>query len=160
MAQVKVATKKVLRDGSNAPEGVGITFTDGSTVEVLFTQLTEEILAELTALGLGSKLGDSYAGAGGDVKLAHAQARVVADTLLAGSWTSRGTGMASATVEGIARALGLSVEEAQEKFDGLDEAKQKAVLAHPQVKAAIAQIKAERAGKKATAAPDLGALLG
>jgi hypothetical protein len=80
----KIANKRMDLEAQT----VTIEFTDGRFVEIPLAALTPEIVLHSALHGLWQKLGDSYAGAKGDVELAYAQCRTVADQLLDGNWNS------------------------------------------------------------------------
>ena len=82
----KIATKRMDLEA----QAVMIEFADGHVVEIALASLTPEIITHAALHGLLQKLGDSYAGAKGDLGMAHAQCRVVADQLLDGNWNAPG----------------------------------------------------------------------
>jgi len=143
----KKATKKV--------EGtvVSIAFASGETLSADVTAMPDEIKKHLIVHGLSQKLGDSYAGA--DEKEAYGCAQRVLEGLMKGEWSTRSEGGGSRTsmfLEAIARVLKTDVDDARTRFDAKTEEEQAAIKKHPQVKQALAQIKAERAAAELAAA--------
>lgn len=105
----------------------------------------ERVWDQLALHGLKQKVGDAAAkeaGATAAEKLAAMQQ--VVDSLKRGEWNARGAGAGGLVVEAIARVKGLSVEEALERWRELSEADKDAVRKHPAIKAAVAEIRAER----------------
>jgi len=147
-----------------------IEFSDGDKIEFnVDTDFPEETQRRLKFHGIRQKSGDSYAGAKGNVHVAKQNVKEVIDGLRAGEWnTGRGEGEARPRLGELAEALervkGLSAEDAKatvEKIAALegDEAAKKAgqkklaeIRAHPKVKSALADIRAERARKELEAA--------
>jgi hypothetical protein len=139
-----------------------IAFSDGQNLDFnVFKDFNEEMRRNLMFHGVSQKTRDSYAGTKGNAAQARSAAQQVIDSLRAGQWSAgRGEGEARPRLgelaEAIARIKGLPVEEVRasvEKvaaLDGSDEEKkqgQKKLAewrAHPKIKAAIAQLRAER----------------
>lgn len=181
MAKQNSIAKKIA-DFENG--NVNFEFADGSTFNAALTELNEDIINRLALHGLSQKLGDSYAGAGGEddpVEYAKEALAGVYESLKEGNWTQRTGGTAGPRVtllaEALHRATGRDLEECSSMVndlrvaagDGDEDAKAKldAIKNHPQVKAAQSEIRAERAAAKAAKdaessadAPDLGSLLG
>ena len=67
---------------------ITIEFSNGNFVELALASLATDIATHAALHGLLQKLGDSYAGANGDVEMAYAQCQVVADQLIEGNWNS------------------------------------------------------------------------
>lgn len=133
---MKIASKKV--DGNK----VVFTWADGKAFEADVTKLSKEIVHRLALHGLSQKLGDSYASA---ESLAEAKENLsdVWDTLAEGKWTSTRSG-GNIIVEALSRIMKISVEQAQENYDELDQ-EQKATIAKDQrVKYTVSVIKSER----------------
>ena len=164
MAKAKIATKTVVRDEAGKPFGVKIVFTDGRRVSVGFEELSEAILAELTAHGLSQKLGDSFSQAKGNLDYAFAECESVAEALKAGEWNRRGGGKAGQGIlaEAIARLTGKDVAEVTALLAAKDDEARKALRKDPRVAAEIKAIELERAKAKAAKAEgsDLNGLLG
>lgn len=155
-----VAKKVVLMDTEGKlPVGVRVTFSNGKAVEVVFEDLSPEMLTRLAAHGLSQKLGDSFAGAKGDAGLAHAQCQIVADALHAGDWTTRGEGDGGDFVIAMANLTKVDADAVRAKLKTLDEDAIKALKARKDVKAEMARLKAERLAEKAGEEEvDLGSL--
>lgn len=153
---------------------ITITFDDRSESVHDVTKFPADIQHNLMLHGLSQKLGDSYSSAGkAENPLAFAKGAVerVAKQLMDGAWQAarEGGGGSRTTViaEAIARAFGTTIEVVNEKIlnriadnAGTSDEDKKAALtalrADPQVRVAMAEIKAERAktaAAKADAAP-------
>lgn len=157
MATVKVAKKSVSGDV------VKIVFANGKTVEADINKLSPEIIRRLAVHGLSQKLGDTYAGAKGDVNVAIAGVEGTWEALLEGNYNRRGGGGVSILAEAVARVQGVDIDDVYETLKEMDEEQQKAVAAHPAIKAEMAAIKAERAREAANVSKgsvDLGSLFG
>ena len=116
----------------------------------------ERVWDQLALHGLKQKIGDAAAkeaGASTAEKLAAMQQ--VLDSLKRGEWNARGAGAGGLVVEAIARVKGLSVEEALERWRELGEDDREAVRKHPAIKAAMAEIRAERLASAADAGGEL-----
>lgn len=148
---------------SAAESTVRFTFGNGTVLELDVSTLDESIQNELMLHGALQKIGDSYAGAAGDYDFAIANATKVIDNLIAGNWkAAREAGEAkprtTELAEAIAQLKGIDIAQAVELVAGLDDAQRKAVRGKEAVKAAIAQIRYEKAAAKAAKADagDLG----
>ena len=134
---------------------VSIEFGNGKVVELDTNTCSPEMKTLLMLHGASQKIGDSYAGAKGDFASAVASAQAVVDQLLAGEWTSsgeeRGPRLAE-LAEAIARIKGVPVEKAMAAVEKATDEQRKGFRANAQVKAAIAQARAEKAQKALEAA--------
>lgn len=159
---------------------VEVVFPDGNTERVALSDLPAEVVTRLAVHGLSQKLGDSYASAGQQENpLAFAKQRVadVAAQLREGDWRVTSEGGTTVTLLGraLARATGQTEEAAMAKIREREEgdedegkAFKKALRAHPDIKKATADIKAEdakkaqerAAGLETGEAPSLGQLFG
>jgi glutathione S-transferase len=130
---------------------VGFTFSDGEVIVVALSEFPKDIIAHLAQHGLSQKCGDSYAGVGGDVKQAQTNLATLIEQLKAGNWVSRSGGGPRMTllVMALAEVTGRTVEETAEKVEGLSKEEKASYRAHPQVKAVLARLEAERATAKA-----------
>jgi hypothetical protein len=151
----KKASKKLLEDEA----GVEIEFTTGQSIKALLEEFSEDIVNRLAIHGLSQKLGDSYAS--GDVAEAFDRCKSVYESLVEGTWTTRTPGAPRTTqlAEALAQVANVTVEAAQDKISQMDDEARKDLKAHPQIKAALASIKAKKAeedAKKAQAAVDKG----
>lgn len=124
-----------------------ITFAwaDETSSEISLSQFSDEIIQRAALHGLSQKLGDSYSGAEGSIPTAKAAFDDTLAALEAGDWNRKGGVTGGAIVEAVARAAGVSIEEALAKWMEMDEEVKKATRAHPTVKAAKAEIDLERA---------------
>ncbi len=150
--------KKVLNVETNS---VTFQFKDGAEISVCLNELPAETLAQLALHGASAKLGDSYAGAGevaeeGGDAIAWAKQTVqgVWESLKNGLWSVRSEGGVRVTqlAHAVASVYGISPEEAAEKLADLEDDKKKALTAAPKIAAALAQLKAEAAAKRAAVA--------
>lgn len=160
MAKVKIASKEVLRGTDGRPFGVRINFTDGGKVEVVFADLTDDMTLEVIAHGLGSKLGDSYAGENSPT-VARGLCEAVADSILGGNWNRRGTGDSADLTTALVNLTGESDEAVRAMLADKDKDERKAIAGDAWVKAEMARIKADRLKAQAGTSPiDLGSLFG
>jgi hypothetical protein len=166
MARVVVATKAITEDGN----GIQVNFTDGNSVVVFLSDLSEDIRDKLALHGLSQKLGDSYAGEP-EVSVAFSCASNVAKRLAEGNWNAVREGGGGGKVSDLALALGAEtgkdIAACVEAIDAMDKTQRSGLRKHPRIAARLAQLAADRAAKKAEKAQegaeeavDLGALLG
>lgn len=143
--KAKYATKKI--DPTTA--AVAWKWTDQTTDIIPVSDLDANIQNLLTLYGLSQKLGDAYSAA---ESLAEAKAMFgkVLDGLRRGDWSVRGQGFGAVSIEEcIARAMGITLEEATERWTQMPEDRRKAIQAHPSIKAAQKAIELERAQARA-----------
>jgi hypothetical protein len=148
-----------------ATETVTITFDDNSTAELSLASYSPEIIRQLALHGLSQKAGDSYAGAAkaseeeGITADEYCQAAVarVDQQLREGNFNAGGGGgvRGGIFVEALTQVTGKSQDDIVALVNSLDEEKVKELKKHPQVKNAMLQIRAARAEKAASAAPQL-----
>ena len=150
----KIANKTV--DGTV----VRIEFVNGKSVEIDVDKLPTEIRARAIVHGIMQKLGDSYAGADGPSD-GYDRCRSIADAITAGNWNQGRTATGGTLlVEALAKVAKRTVEEAAAVLAEMEDDQRKAVSNHPDIKAAMAVIRAERAkaDAKTKTAADLGTL--
>lgn len=164
MAREVKATKSVKEDYS----GVVFTFAhDDSVLEVNVADLPDEIKYALLCHGIAQKIGDSYASV--DAGQARTAAEAVFEALKGGKWTQRTEGSSGPKTSQLAEALadvtGRELDECVVKIATMSDDEKKALRAHPQVAAAMAAIKlqkaqaaAAKAAEEAAAAGEAGAL--
>lgn len=127
---------------------VGVTYPElGKAVEVDVTKLSDEIQHLGLCHGIGQVLGDAASGKSAAEKFEMASRK--RDALLSGDWELTSTRDDTPLVKEALLRLkpGLNVEK-------ISEEKLKEYRAHAKVKAAIAQIRAERAEAQAEEADD------
>lgn len=151
----KIANKVLVKNG------VRFDFLNGVTITALVDTFPENIVKRLAVHGLSQKIGDSYASAE-TMEEAVANARAVLNNLAADLWATK-TVRGGKIVEALVRVTGKSYDECLKVWIGMDDNAQSAVKKHPDIKAALAAIEAERAKALANAASDekgtdLGAL--
>ncbi len=132
--------------------GIQIEFENGEELALRLDELDDVIIRKLAVHGLSQKVGDSYAGAESiaeAVGLAHG----VWTNLKAGLWGAK-VSRGGKIVEAIHRVTGKTVEECLELWQGMDDAKQKALRKHADVKHELAVMEMERAAALAEAAGD------
>lgn len=160
MAKTSKATKKVREDLS----GIDFEFAHGAVLEINLDDLSEEVQTNLMLHGLSQKIGDSYSGSK-DSEEAFKFAAGTVQRLKDGEWKAarEGGGVKRTTilVEALERVFPDQSQEAcQDKVAAMSDEQIKGLKAHPQIKAAIAAITAERAieraKKDAAAAADAG----
>jgi len=129
--------------------GVNFAFIDGETVEVVFSELSEDIIHNLAIHGLSQKLGDSYASA---ESVAEARASLIGvwNNLKAGEWNAK-VSRGGKIVEALSRVADVKYEDAQAKFTAMSEEDKKELRKHPKIKLALAEIEMERQTKLAEA---------
>lgn len=114
-----------------------------------------ETLSRLAMHGLSQKIGDSYAGA--EAEESYARAAAVAKDLQEGNWSTRvaaGSPRSTQLAEALHRVTGKTLEEACAKIEELDDESKKGLRTHPQIKAALAAIKSEKAAADAAKAAE------
>ncbi len=147
-------------DKSSDGNIVSFKFGNGAELTLDVSTLDQEIQTNLMIHGALQKIGDSYAGAAGDYDFAIAAAKKVIDNLLAGEWKSgrEGGGESKPRVtelaEAVARIKGMELAQAVEVISGLSDDQRKALRAKDKVKSVIAQIRYEKASKKAAESND------
>jgi hypothetical protein len=152
-------TKVKFADKSSAGSVVSFKFGNGTILTLDVSTLDESIQTDLMLHGALQKIGDSYAGAAGDYDFAIGNAKKVIDNLVAGEWKSaREKGEAKPKTgelaEAIARIKGIDTAQAAELVNSLDDDQRKTLRTKDKVKATIAQIRFEKAQKKAAEAGD------
>ena len=144
--------KKLTKELSD--EAISITFANGETLTLAYSELSEEIKFRLFQHGLSQKAGDASAGTE-TVEEAISETKRVLDRLRAGDWKSVREAAAGPKigllVEALMRLTGKSSEDCRMVVDSLDDDKRKALRAHQQIKAAMADIRAERERERAKA---------
>ena len=150
-------TKVKFAEKSSEGSVVSFKFGNGEELTLDVSTLDETIQTELMLHGALQKIGDSYAGAAGDYEFAIGNAKKVIDNLLAGNWkAAREAGEAKPRTgelaEAIARIKSIEVADAQALVEALSDEQRKAVRGKDAVKAAIAQIRYEKAQAKAAKA--------
>jgi hypothetical protein len=131
-----------------------ILFGDGTKREINLGEIPSHIVTQLAMHGLSQKLGDSYASVKGNVQRAIELFDTTLDQLKRGEWAkARGEGEGGARVtelaEAIARFKSVPIEKAQQVVAAATDENIKAWKASPKLKAVIAQIRAEKAAKRA-----------
>jgi hypothetical protein len=141
---------------------IEIQFTNGSTVGCDLSELPKDIIQQAACHGLNQKIGDSYAGAEGDINKAVDWAEAVLDELKLGNWSKdREVGPRLKdlyeAIRRVARDAGLgdvTDEQLDAKYKTHENAKTNRdnAKATPQVKAKLAEIEAEKAMERERAA--------
>jgi hypothetical protein len=143
--------------------GITITFADARVIAVNYDDLSPNIHLRLMQHGLSQKLGDASAGAE-TVDEAYKETLKVAERLLANDWKSVREGTAAPKigllVEALARLTQRDMDECLSVVENMDDETKKKLRAHPQIKAVMADIRAEREKAKAAdfTGTDFGAL--
>jgi len=136
-------------------------FSNDNVLSIDVGTLSPEVTRRLALHGLSQKIGDSYAGAE-SVEDAYEVASEVAVMLRDGKWTERTAGepRTSALSEALAKVAGQTIEASKAVVDAMNDEQRKALRNHPQVKVAMAEIRAEKERAKASTSPieSLGAL--
>lgn len=152
--RIKVADK----DYDEETGTFSIVFANGRQAEVNLDSLPQNIVRLLALHGLSQKLGDSYASVKGDVEEAIKRFDAVANQLASGEWKKaregggEGAGKVTELAAAIARFRNAPIEKANAAVAKATPEQKKAWQGHPQLKAIIAQIRAEKAAEKAAKA--------
>jgi hypothetical protein len=157
--------EKIMTTKTPNLESKSVTFSfddDGDDLVFELDKCSPEIVTHLAIHGASQKGGDSYAGAkkateetGADpIDWSRAQVQGVIDQLYAGDWTVRQPGGVSVTdlARALSEATGAPLEDCVEKLSETDKEQKKELRAHPDIKAVLTRLAAERAAKKAEAA--------
>lgn len=161
-AEVLPAEPAKVKFCDKSAEGSVCTFKFGNGTTLTFDTSTcdAEMQTDLAAHGALQKIGDSYAGANGDYEYAIASAQRIIQNLQDGNWKTQREGGTSAPrlselAEAVAKIKGFDLARATEIVTALDEDQRKVLRGKDAVKAAIAQVRYEKAAAKASsAAPD------
>ena len=145
-------------------KSVSFDFGDAGTVVFNLSKVTDEMLIQLALHGVSQKGGDSYAGAkaatdGTDIdpnEWAMLECQGTIDQIYAGDWSVRRAGSGT-TVTDLARALAevlpdWTESDAAQRIADASKEDKAALRAHPDVKAVLERLRAERATAKAEAA--------
>ena len=118
------------------------------TVETSLEELNDEIRLRLALHGLKQKLGDAYAGEK-DPAAAMKSVQEVYERLRNGEWTTArsGGGRVGQLAKALARAKGVSIEEATAAIEGLSKEERAQLRKHPRVQKALLEIKMEELGE-------------
>lgn len=148
--------EKVAKKDYDTETGIlSVIFKTGEKRDVELGKLPESIVTQLAMHGLSQKLGDSYASVKGDVAKAIVLFDGVLKQLQEGEWAkARGDGDSGGSrvtelAEAIARFQNVPVEKAQQVIGQASDENVKAWKQSPKLKAIIAQIRAEKAAKRA-----------
>lgn len=132
-----------------------ISFGNGETLEFDSNVLSEEIRKNLMLHGLSQKIGDSYAGAKGNFIEAINSAKSVFGSLSSGDWSTAGDEARprlAELAEAIAKIKNVPLEKATAAVEKATDDQRKSWRSNAQVKAAIAQNRADKAAKALAAA--------
>jgi hypothetical protein len=138
MARNEIA-KKTMRDDFS---GVDFNFSEGTVLSMLVADVPEALRPRLICHGLSQKIGDSYAGAAGNVADAIDWAQTTIELLTSGEWSERKEG-AVARPSRIVKAAMLAYQEAGKPVDEaaiMEKAKDKAWREKAMTNAAIKAI--------------------
>lgn len=123
-------------------------WADGSTSEIDTSMFSDEMHERARMHGYSQKLGDSYSGAK-TVAEARERFNAVVDGLQDGDWNRKGVATGGLWVAAIAQAVDITIEEALEKWQAMDDDTRKDVCKHPDVVLARREIELARAKVKA-----------
>jgi hypothetical protein len=137
---------------------VTLAFADGVKLVAQLANIPQDIVNRLALHGLSQKLGDSYASAGEkgwSISDCRDEAQRVLDNLIGGVWAAKGGGTGvTILAEALARVAGKAIDEAVDVITGLSDDQRKALEKDARIKAAMLDIKAERAKERAEAMTD------
>lgn len=130
---------------------VRVKFANGQRVDVVLASLPANIATIASAHGISQKVGDAYAGAEGDVDVAHGLAEAMANRLNSGEWNLKGEGGASSTMlaQALAEAAGRTLAEAIEKLANMSKEEKADLRKHAQINVILTRMTAERERLKA-----------
>lgn len=131
---------------------VRIDWIRGDADEFDPAELPEDVQRMLMLHGLKQKLVDAYNTKADDVDHARNIAEDLWAMLKRGEWSARPEGTGGILVEAVMRVKGIDRATAKAAIDNLDRDGKKRLEAHPAIKAAKAEIMAERAKSAAEAA--------
>jgi hypothetical protein len=129
-------------------------FGTGNTFDVNVEEFSEAVRHQAMLHGLKQKLSDCYSGSAGAAEAERVFKEQKA-SLANGTWNAGRSSSGGIWVEALAKATGVEIGLAQEKWDEMDEDARKAMKTHPQLKVAKLEIESERAKAKAKDAPKL-----
>lgn len=161
MAKKQKTTVVFDGDGDNArPIGVKIEYpTLRKSHQILLSELSEDVIAYAACHGLKQRGGDAESG--GTPREKYEMCGRIFDALREGNWDlpTREVDTSAIVIEAMARVKGIKQAEVQEAYEACadDEAKAKKLAdwrSNAKVKAAIADIRAERAKAAAEEADD------
>jgi len=129
---------------------------NGLRVEVSPDDLSDEMRDAALFHGVNQKVRDSASSKSKDLDYSGAFSAMqgVVDNLMSGLWNAKGGSGTSDLIAAISNLKKITVEEATELVDNLDDDQLKAVMGKPAIKVEIARIKLERAEKIAAANDD------
>ena len=147
MAKSKIADKDTLFENGNAV-GVKFSWSDGIVTERRLDEYPEGIRKTLAAYGLRHVLGDSYADAGGDVKIARSLFEKKDAAMMAGNFQARES-VSTIFVEAVAKVLGVEQDQALDLCADMDKKAQAEFRKKwPEIGLAEAEIRTERMKSK------------
>jgi len=148
----KFCEKGLAKDSTSLIE---FKFGNGEVLSMDVSELSEEMILALAVHGALQKIGDSYASAAGDFGFGVGQARRVITQLQNNEFNASRAGQGGPSkdlrlvFQALAELAKISEEDAQTKYESADEAGQKALRTHPQIKAKVAAYKAAAAAEAA-----------
>lgn len=132
------------------------TINGAEEISVSLDEFPQGIVTQLALHGLLQKAGDATAGCKGDAAAASEAIRTVLDNLRQGRWgavrESEGKPRVAELALAIARVTGMDVASVSQRVSTASDEQRKAWREFPEVAAAIAQIRAEKAAERAKAA--------
>jgi hypothetical protein len=146
-------------------QSVSFNLGNGLKIVAELESMSQPMITQLALHGLSQKIGDAAAGfsKAEDFRGAFGAMQAVLDGLVQDVWTTRGSGNSDLIEALVELGMASDAEDGAAMVGALDEATMKAVQAHPEVKAVVRRLQAERAAEAAKAAidsaPDLSALL-
>lgn len=146
---MKIA-KRVLNEETKSAT---LAFTNNPHLTIALEDLPEHTVTRLALFGLATKWGNSYATNDGE-DTAYAKALEMQKQLLGGVWNAGGKSKSGILAEALARATGRTLAEAVAVLAGKSDEEKRNLRKHKKMKAAIAEITAERAAADAEAAAD------
>ena len=130
------------------------TFGNGNSHEVNVDTFSKDVQDKAKVHGFKQKLSDCYSGAG-SASEAEQAFKAQLEGLKGDAWNAGRSSTGGIWVEALAKAAGVSVEEAQAKWEEMTEEKKKELKAHAGIKLAKLEIEKDRAERKAKDAEPL-----
>lgn len=132
MANAKVKTVASFDDKN--PQVLKVEWKDGENSFYTFSDVPENIRVQAAHHGFTQKLMDAHSGLGeGGVAACREATQIVWESLLEGSWNLGRGSIGGFVVEAISEIWKISLEDAKERFDALDDDTKKEVAKDPQV---------------------------
>ena len=158
----KIAKKEIDLDAGT----VTFEFADGQVLVCDVKELSKDMHKRALLHGLAQKVGDAYSGADSAAEALEAAGKAYT-SIKEGNWNvgraeGEGTPRIGQLVKALAKVAGKTEEEALAVVEAMEDEQKKQLRAHPQIKVAMAELRAAEAKAKAKKetgeAPDLSTM--